>query len=191
MSPTSKCASSVAKLPHVEQYFGFFSLGLCTRGLTAIRDFTTVFHWLLIKATAGDMAIVTPATIRNLLLFVISYWCPPTHKNVCTKERSLPVSCIFEGKRDLSLAASWWEYWTLIIQPKCTRNSTQAETSLPSLSHSWPTSLIEYSLSGSLSTPRACLIPTSVRFFQYRLLSCRLPLSWYAIYLEHLWRSRT
>jgi hypothetical protein len=43
LSPTSKWASSVARLPHVEQYFGFFSLGLCTKGLSAIRDFTTRF----------------------------------------------------------------------------------------------------------------------------------------------------
>jgi len=39
-SPTSKQASRVARLPHVEQYFGFFSLGLCTKGFSEIRDFT-------------------------------------------------------------------------------------------------------------------------------------------------------
>jgi hypothetical protein len=38
-SPTSKQASRVARLPHVEQYFSFLSLGPCTKGFSEIRDF--------------------------------------------------------------------------------------------------------------------------------------------------------
>jgi hypothetical protein len=37
-SPTSNQASKVARLPQVEQYFGFFSLELFTYGFSANKD---------------------------------------------------------------------------------------------------------------------------------------------------------
>jgi hypothetical protein len=42
-SPTSKQASVVARLPHVEQCFNFFSLGPWTKGFREISDLTIYY----------------------------------------------------------------------------------------------------------------------------------------------------
>jgi len=69
-SPTSKQASRAARLPHVEQYFGFFSLGLCTKGFSEIRDFTIYFK-LPMSAIIKDAAMIPAPTTKNLVLLLV------------------------------------------------------------------------------------------------------------------------
>ncbi len=70
--PTSKCASTVARLPHVEQYFSFFSFGPGMNGFLLIRDFTIGPH----SMPAGRVKIpdkpIMAATIMKLLVLIIS-----------------------------------------------------------------------------------------------------------------------
>ncbi len=75
-SPTSKQASRVARLPHVEQYFGFFSLGLCTKGFSEIRDFTIIHFKLPMSAIIKDAAMIPAPITKNLVLLLIiaSFW---------------------------------------------------------------------------------------------------------------------
>jgi hypothetical protein len=61
-SPTSKRASIVAKLPHVEQYFCFLLFGLDTNGLSAVSDLTTWVHVLQKQEIVGVNAIIFPTT---------------------------------------------------------------------------------------------------------------------------------
>jgi hypothetical protein len=61
LSPTSKQASTVARLAHVAQYFSFFCLGLCTKGFSEIRD--SVIHFKLpINAITKNLALLPVIT---------------------------------------------------------------------------------------------------------------------------------
>ena len=70
-SPTSKQASMVARLPHVEQCFNFFSLGPCTKGFSEIRDFTIYYFKLPTSAIIKDTAIIAAPITKNLVLLLV------------------------------------------------------------------------------------------------------------------------
>lgn len=70
LSPTSKQASMVARLPHVEQCFNFFSFGPCTKGFSEIRDFVIYFQ-LPMSAIIKDTPITAPPIIKNFVLLLV------------------------------------------------------------------------------------------------------------------------
>jgi hypothetical protein len=84
--PTSKCASMLASLAQVEQYFSLFSLGRPTNRFSAIRVLVIWIHMLQKSENTGEKAIITPA---NVSPFVINCVGPLCHKNVRTKSKFL------------------------------------------------------------------------------------------------------
>jgi hypothetical protein len=70
LSPTSKQASTVARLAHVAQYFSFFSLGPCTKGFSEISDFI-IHSKLPMNAIIRDAAIIAAPITKNLVLLLV------------------------------------------------------------------------------------------------------------------------